>query len=203
MAATTSVAFTGTRLVGCTRARKWGSCRSRAIAKSSRDVAAWATSELAKPQAIAVATAVSTDSQCAAGHLRGVVERRAGRVALGDQLIRVRHEQRGDPRLHDEQDAGQCERRDHRLPDRARGVAVLLGEGRDAVEPEEAQDGDRDRAEDQLQRERVAVVDRREVPAAALAGASATTPMTRKIASTISSPTSMILFTRAVNSMPK
>ena len=44
-------------------ARNDGSCRSRAIAYSSRDVAACATSAFAKPQAIAVASAVSFDSQ--------------------------------------------------------------------------------------------------------------------------------------------
>jgi hypothetical protein len=61
--ATSRVAFTGTRRVGCTLRRKPGSCRSRAIANSSREVAAWATSELAKPHATAVAIAVSVDSQ--------------------------------------------------------------------------------------------------------------------------------------------
>ena len=170
MAATTSVAFTGTRRVGCTVARKPGSWRSRAIANSSREVAAWATSELAKPQAIAVATAVSVASHAPAGDAGGVVEGRACCVALGDQLVRVRDQERGDPGLDDEQDAGQRERGDHRLADVPRGLLVLLGEGRDAVEAEEAEHGDGDGAEDELQREGVAVVDRREVEAAPLAG---------------------------------
>ena len=62
--ATSSVALTGTRRDSEMRARKDGSWRSRAIAYSSREVAAWAASALAIPHAIAVATAVSTLSQC-------------------------------------------------------------------------------------------------------------------------------------------
>ena len=61
-AATRNVAFSGTRWIGCTLARKPGSCRSRAIENSSREVAACATSALAKPHAMAVETAVRTDS---------------------------------------------------------------------------------------------------------------------------------------------
>ena len=82
-----------------TLARNAGSCRSRAIANSSREVATWATSELAKPHAMAVATAVSTSSQCAAGDLGRVVERVARRVAVVEQRGRVGDEQRGHPGL--------------------------------------------------------------------------------------------------------
>jgi len=52
--------MTGTRRVGWILARKPGNWWSRAMAKSRRDVAAWATRELANPQETAVATAVST-----------------------------------------------------------------------------------------------------------------------------------------------
>ena len=64
---------------------------------------------------------------------------------------------------------GERQRGEHRLADRPGRVAVLLGERGDAVEAEEAQDRDRGRPEHQLQREVVAVVDRREVEAATLA----------------------------------